>query len=131
MKTEVKTMSNEMLLKQLKTWFKEFYTINRENRVKEHFLIQKLSDNPLDNREGFKCQFYTRTYQYNVIATDSYLGASFLVRKPLAGEDWNRGNDLADGNFSQETWDRIKSEIIRNEIVKISKIILDEKHGKF
>jgi hypothetical protein len=37
-----------------------------------------------------------------------------------AGEDWVRGNDLPDGPFSKETWDRIIYAIVRYELVKLT-----------
>ena len=42
-------------------------------------------------------------------------------RKPRAGEDWTRGNDLPDGPYSYETWIKIKNAIIKKELVKIAK----------
>ena len=47
--------------------------------------------------------------------------ASALTRKPRAGEDWNRGRDLADGSYTKETWDKIISNIVSYELVKVIK----------
>ena len=41
------------------------------------------------------------------------------TRKPRAGEDWNRGNDLADGPYSEETWREIVNDIVAYELVKV------------
>lgn len=50
-----------------------------------------------------------------------YLGCTVTARKPRAGEDWVRGNDLADGAYCKETWRKIKDDIISYELVKIIK----------
>jgi hypothetical protein len=48
-----------------------------------------------------------------------YLGCIADTRKPRAGEDWNRGRDLADGNYSKRTWQEIKDDILAYELVKV------------
>ena len=50
---------------------------------------------------------------------DGYLGCIADTRKPRAGEDWNRGNDLADGDYSEKTWQEIKDDILAYELVKV------------
>ncbi len=73
--------------------------------------------------ERFK--LYTRDHAYAIVAKQSdkksYLGCVASARKPRAGEDWTRGRDLADGDFSQETWNKIKNDILSFELVKIAK----------
>lgn len=71
---------------------------------------------------------YTRTYSYSIkarvqIGQPGYLGCQVSARKPLAGETHTRGNDLADGFFTEATWQQIKSDIINYELVKIVKSI--------
>lgn len=69
---------------------------------------------------------YTKEYQYNIkVRLDdknkpNYISATVLTRKPRAGEDWNRGNDLPDGKYSREKWDKIKGAIIAAELVKVA-----------
>ena len=56
--------------------------------------------------------------------TGGYLGCIVSERKPRAGESWTRGNDLADGDFCEETWLAILRDIVKYEMVKIaSKIV--------
>ncbi len=117
---------NQKVLDQLREWFTEFFSFDPKKQINEHILINLLAENPLEKRDGFKCQFFTRTNRYIIIALSTYLGASFLSRKPRAGEDWHRGRDLSDGSFSQATWNKIRHDIIRNEIVKVSKITLEK-----
>jgi hypothetical protein len=48
-----------------------------------------------------------------------YLGCTASTRKPRAGEDWPRGNDLADGPLSEETWHSILADIVGYELVRV------------
>ena len=75
-----------------------------------------------DARESLDCVLYTNDHQYRIgvhLCGDSpaYLGASVFARKPRAGEDWNRGNDLPDGSFTRETFDKIMFAIVGYELV--------------
>jgi hypothetical protein len=69
---------------------------------------------------------YTNQFKYQIFASDrpddeGYLGCQVTARKMRAGEDWNRGNDLPDGDFKEETWRRILNAIINYELVILSK----------
>jgi len=55
------------------------------------------------------------------LGKDNYLGCAAGTRKPRAGEDWTRGNDLSDGAFTYKTWRKIKNDIIAHELVKVAK----------
>jgi len=60
----------------------------------------------------FRATVFTKIHSYTIsVRIDSgnggYLGCTASTRMPRAGEDWARGNDLADGKFCQETWNRI------------------------
>lgn len=70
--------------------------------------------------------FYTDEHKYFIVAVErsigrSYLGCQVSTRKMRAGEDWVRGNDLPDGEFTKKTWDDIIGAIVRYEVVKLSK----------
>jgi len=70
--------------------------------------------------------FYTDSYRYRIFAIErkndrNYLGCTATARKSRAGESWSRGNDLADGEFTNETWIRIIESIVRYELVELSK----------
>ena len=54
-------------------------------------------------------------------ADDGYLGCIAQARKPLAGEDWTRGNDLPDGPYSEATWNEIVHGILGYELVRLGK----------
>jgi len=94
----------------------------------EDMIIADYKDNRLS------ITFYTKEYQYHISAKLSkpnldnsennnygYLGCTVTTRKPRAGEDWNRGNDLPDGKYSEETWNKIINGIIAYELVKVVK----------
>jgi len=72
-------------------------------------------------RAGIRVRVFTRTEQYQIIATQDYLGCTASNRKPRAGEDWTRGSDLPDGEFSGETWEAIKNRIVAYELVRVAK----------
>lgn len=62
---------------------------------------------------------YAVTVQVHADDDDGYLGCVASSRKPRAGEDWTRGNDLADGSLSEETWHKILGDIVSYEMVRI------------
>ena len=91
--------------------------------------------------QTLKIKFYTKDNTYHVSAIlpgirvkesfrtkdgmykkdEGYLGCIVNSRKPRAGEDWSRGNDLSDGSYIEETWNKIKNAIIAYELVKVVK----------
>lgn len=72
---------------------------------------------------------YTDHYCYHLAAHLPYddrndagsLLLSGWTRKPRAGEDWSRGNDLHDGDFSHETFVRCMLDIVKWELVAKAK----------
>lgn len=78
----------------------------------------------LSEEDTIRIRLYTEKNEYCIVATvDGYLGCIGSSRKPRAGEDWTRGNDLADGDFSKETWNRILGDIVGYELVRIHRPI--------
>ena len=78
-------------------------------------------------------KIYTDNNYYSITAypesekiEKGYLGCVASCRKPITGEDWTRGADLADGPFKYDTWVKILSDIVDFELVKIHKSIKDE-----
>jgi len=106
--------------KQLQKWLSE---ISRFSKPQDfvHWVINH-ADAPY---EALRFRLYTHDHYYAIVAKQSdeggYLGCIANTRKPRAGEDWNRGRDLSDGKFSEETWNKIKNDIISFELVKIAK----------
>lgn len=69
--------------------------------------------------------FYTFNNSYSITAikpskkNNGYLGCILNKRKPDVGEWWTRGNDLADGDFNENTWNLIISNIIASEVLPL------------
>ena len=103
-------------------WIKEICRWDREDWFIHWSQVPKRVYYDMDKiRVSFR--IYTRDNVYGIGATfrkngKDYLGCTVSKRKPRAGEDWTRGNDLPDGKFSRETWERIKDSIIQYELVK-------------
>jgi hypothetical protein len=115
------------------SWISE---ICRSNKINDFVTVDHNPDN-----NSFCFNLYTKDYAYRIVArpysytkkelkigkeigpsnVPPYLGATVSTRKPRAGEDWTRGNDLADGPYSKDTWEKIKNDIIGYELVKVSK----------
>ena len=101
-------------------WLKQ---ISRFNKVEDFIYIS-------DYKKGkIRLKIFTKDHEYNISAhlpqgdrngADSgYLSCIANSRKPRAGEDWNRGNDLADGGYGEKTWQEIKDNILAYELVKV------------
>jgi hypothetical protein len=102
------------LHQQLIDWLSEL--LYRTNNIEDHFkfILQ-------DRKDKFNIHFFTKNNRYSITANNDYLGCQVSNRKPRAGEDWTRGNDLPDGKFNEQTWIKIKNAIISYELVKIAK----------
>jgi len=95
-------------------------------KVEDFIQELKGSGDPEEVKRKF-C-FYTEEHQYIINAIErsdenSYLGCGVLTRKERAGEDWKRGNDLPDGPFNKETWNRIIYAIVNYELVKLTPFV--------
>ena len=119
------------VLKEFSELFDWLKQISRYCKVEDFIYIS-------DYKIGeIRLKIFTKDHEYNISAklpkrsdfaakhgdkggyNDGYLGCISQTRKPRAGEDWNRGNDLADGGYSAETWQEIKDDIIAYELVKV------------
>lgn len=73
-----------------------------------------------------RIRIYTETNCYSIKAVERrsadqscYLGCIAESRKPRAGEDRTRGNDLAEGPLHIDTWRRILADIVSYELVRV------------
>lgn len=113
----------------LKIWIKEdLRYANDEN-------IELVKENYFPELEEIKIKLYTETNCYSITGCiekmgkfgfkkqpdKTYLSCIATSRKPRAGENCNRGNDLADGPFNKETWIKIFTDIVGYELVKVHK----------
>lgn len=107
-------MANSIL--ELKHWLSQdqFYFVDGPN---PNFEVRE------DVPGKFRFRIYTDTNWYSVTAVENdkggYLGCIAKCRKPRAGEDWHRGNDLPDGHLTLETYRNIFLAIVRYELVKV------------
>ena len=75
----------------------------------------------LNDEYRYRVDIHTVLHTYSISATDrleqpGYLGCIAKLRYSYPGEDWFRGNDLPDGLLTYETWQQIKTGIIRYEL---------------
>lgn len=99
----------------VKEWFERDFHFSQWKRD-----VEVIEDTP----ERFRFRIYTDNNSYSIIASTrgpdhSYLGCGASTRKPRAGEDWTRGNDLADGKLEESVWRQILADIVSYEMVKV------------
>ena len=99
------------------------------------FLLIKDRSEELNEKYWLTIHFYTETHRYHISAclkkdNSTYFGAQASTRKPRAGEQWTRGNDLPDGNLTRDMWNRIKNAIIRFEMTRLSDYITKGHYAK-
>jgi len=99
---------------QLREWLEELDKWGRGDKVLWEY-----------GEDFARAKIYTDGNEYNIRAHADYLGCIVNSRKPRPGEDWHRGNDLADGKLNYETWNRILRDIIAYELKSISDYILN------
>ncbi len=103
----------------LAKWLKN---IAKYNNVRNTMLI--FTDKSLYEGKGGKVRvtFFTGDNRYHIVArlpnviNKGYLGCILTSRKSRVGEDWERGSDFPDGNYSKKTWDNIINRIIGCEM---------------
>jgi len=96
--------------KQLREWLSQM-----KYRKGDHW-------SPYIKRENdiIRVRLFTDRNVYGIVAKPTYLGAMASSSKPRVGEDWTRGNDLADGPFNHDTWVKILSDIVSYELVNLA-----------
>jgi hypothetical protein len=111
------------LMEQLDHWLDELVFPGKRKDF-----VQELEDLGVAGEVSKRVGFYTEEHEYHISAIErpagkSYIGCNVLARKARAGEDWQRGNDLPDGPFNKETWNRIIYAIVNYELVKLTPYI--------
>lgn len=117
-------------LKDLLGWYRR--DLDRHARFASHVqLVGQTSGAESDgSREDHTTlQLYTDRNRYRLTVVErwaaggvpaaGYLGCTASARKSRAGEDWNRGSDLADGVLCEDTWLRILRDIVAYELVQV------------
>lgn len=107
----------------------DYYVLTPNILIKEVEIIENHS-----NKDYWLfAKFFTTMQSYHISAClhedgKTYLGCTTSSRTPIAGEDWFRSRDLNDGNFNRRTWEGIKNDIIRRELVLLSDYIIDKNY---
>lgn len=65
--------------------------------------------------------FATTKNNYHLSFADDYLGLTVSSRVSRPGENWSRGNDLHDGDFSKETFDSVLRDVLSYELREVSR----------
>ena len=103
-------------------WLKQ---IIRHGTVDSQVFITWSTNYPDKDKEinYFRCLLFTENHKYTIYGhaptkehPRGYLGCGGESLKPRPGEWWHRGNDLPDGDYSKETFDRIVRGIVAYEI---------------
>ena len=113
---------DKTMMERLEQWLRDMVFPGRPDEF-----IQEISGHGQPGEVARKFCFYTDNHCYTITAIErsaaskgSYLGCGVLTRKSRAGEDWVRGNDLPDGDFTEQTWTRILNAIVCYELEKLS-----------
>jgi len=91
--------------------------------------IEEISNGLTKDEHTRELCFYTDENCYFIHALvrlddgENYIGCQVNARKTRAGEDWTRGNDLPDGPFNKETWNKIVYAIVNYELVKLTEYV--------
>ena len=108
----------EQTITQMREWLSKIYPPSQVDRA---LYIEKVQSPEEELR--IRTKIWTFSNEYTIVVyvgkESNYLGCVAGSRKSRTGEDWYRGNDLADGKFSEETWQRILRDIVRYEAEEI------------
>ena len=108
----------ELMEYTLRYWVKK--DLGRYVDVDKLFRNFSIISNGFKKESSGRLYLWTSRNRYSISfhPSDSggYLGCIAVSRIWRAGEDWNRGNDLADGNFNEGTWRKIISDIVSYEL---------------
>ena len=125
--TSLASLGREVVISTVKKWLSEIYS---PTELEKAFVIQEKYSSEKEFHLLIKIFTSVNEYSIGVSIDDnhSYLGCSATSRKPRTGEDWNRGNDLADGRFCEETWRNILKDIVKYETEQIKSESWKERH---
>lgn len=118
-------MKIEEAREQLKEWW-------MRGKHAHTFGCQVVDNSAIGSGVSLKIHLQSEKHTYCISArppTDGdagYLGCVASNRFPDPGEDWLRGSDLADGVFSEATWNEILSDIVSYEMTMLSDFVSSE-----
>ena len=95
--------------------------------TEQGFRTKHLRWEDCDNYDGRRAVFATTKNNYFInfharqsVDRDDYLGMTSSSRLARPGENWLRGNDLPDGKFCKETFDRMMDAVLMYELREVS-----------
>jgi len=113
----------EECISQMKKWLSLVYPKSKVDRALK---VEYVETNGSNVRKLFlKSKIWTLNNQYSIAATihignlPGYLGCVAIARKERPGETWSRGSDLADGDFNENTWNKIILSIVKYEAEEV------------
>jgi hypothetical protein len=78
----------------------------------------------VNTTDRFTVNLYTADHIYHITTTSSgYLGCTTTTRRQRPGEVWNRGSDLPDGEFSEDTLVDIIGAIVGYELKDVVNVV--------
>ena len=113
----------EEAISQLRKWLSGIYPPSKLDRALQIDYIE-VSESPV-KKLYTRSKIWTMNTVYSIHAgmhvlnPPGYMGCGARSRKPRTGETWERGNDLADGDFSEATWQKILQDIVRYEAEEV------------
>ena len=121
-KVLVDVFDNEAFKGQFLKWLSEFIPHYSGIEDWKQYIVE---EKDTEKEYVVKVRLYTEKHVYGIVAVrhkevgrKNYLGCILNNRYWYAGEDWHRGRDLPDGDFSKEGWDNIVRAILACELVK-------------
>jgi hypothetical protein len=114
----------EEMAEQFYSWIKDIVWYNKDDcmfidKDNNRVYFDLFTDNNLYSIILSPPENDGKEYENKKMEELGYMGCTGISRKPIAGEEYSRGNDLSDGAFCIETWEKIIKDIIRCELVKI------------
>lgn len=113
----------EKAIMQMRLWLSCIYSPSKVDRALE---VEYITVPDSNVQKLYMCakiwtvnNIYSITSSIHALCPPEYLGCSAQSRKPRTGETWTRGNDLADGDFGEETWHKILCDIVRYEAKEV------------
>ena len=85
-----------------------------------------------NDKNIYKIYLYTDTYEYVIVIFEKYCGGFTTVRKRGIKETWDRGNDMIDGEPSEELFNDLALDMLQNELIYLGKLeykTIDEAYG--
>jgi len=109
-------------IRQLKEWIhRDLGQYRDSHKLLRTFEVETQS--PLEGISRATFTLWTRRNRYAITLHAKlsppgacYMGCGACSRSWRAGEDWHRGNDLPDGEFSETLWLRILTAILSYEL---------------